>query len=115
MKDKEILECAESVYEFLLDDSTKKYSRQMILKRMSSFEDIPTLSNMMKTLRNYNIDMVEFTMYLNDKYNIHESCLFNSILTKSPKEFFSTTKAKDFYKIIIRNLKIELLLLEEYE
>jgi uncharacterized pyridoxamine 5'-phosphate oxidase family protein len=110
MKDKEILECAESVYEFLLDDSTKKYSRQMILKRMSSFEDIPALSNMMKTLRKYNIDMVEFTMYLNDKYNIHESCLFDSILTKSPKEFFSTTKAKDFYKIIIRELKLNLCL-----
>ena len=110
MKDKEILECAESVYEFLLDDSTKNYSHQMILKRMSSFEDIPTLSNMMKTLRNYNIDMVEFTMYLNDKYNIHESCLFDSILTKSPKEFFSTTKAKDFYKIIIRELKLNLCL-----
>jgi hypothetical protein len=110
MKDKEILECAESVYEFLLDDSTKKYSRQMILKRMSSFEDIPAFSNMMKTLKKYDTEMIPFTMYLNDKYNIHESWLFNTILTTSPKEFFSTTKAKDFYKIIIRELKLNLCL-----
>jgi hypothetical protein len=106
MKDKEILECAESVYDLIDDTSPKNYS---------SFENIPAFSNMMKTLKKYNTDMVPFTMYLNDKYNIHESCLFNSILTKSPKEFFSTTKAKDFYKIIIRNLKIELLLIEKYE
>jgi len=99
MKDKEILECAESVYEHLIDDTSPK--------NYSSFENIPAFSNMMKTLKKYNTDMVPFTMYLND---IHESCLFNSILTKSPKEFFSTTKAKDFYKSIIRNLKIELLL-----
>ena len=101
MKDKEILECAESVYEHLIDDTSPK--------NYSSFENIPAFSNMMKTLKKYNTDMVPFTMYLNDKYHIHESWLFNTILTKSPKEFFSTTKAKDFYKSIIRNLKIELL------
>jgi len=101
MKSEDVLECAESVYQFLLDDTSPK--------NYSSFEDIPAFSNMTKTLKKHNTDMVPFTMYLNGKYHIHESWLFDIILTKSPKEFFSTTKAKDFYKSIIRNLKIELL------
>jgi uncharacterized pyridoxamine 5'-phosphate oxidase family protein len=38
-----------------------------------------------------------------------KSWLFDVLMKNSPKEFFSTTKAKDFYKSVIRNLKIELL------
>jgi len=88
MKDSEVLECAESVYQFLLDDSSPK--------NYSSFENIPAFFNMTKTLKKHNIDMVPFTVYLNNRYNIHESWLFDVLMKNSPKEFFLHNKSKGF-------------------
>ena len=49
--------------------------------------------------------MLYFTVYINLKYKIQKDPLWD----KSAREFFSTTKSRNFYKTIIRTLKLELL------
>jgi len=100
LKDIEILECAQSVYFFLTDNTDIKLN-----KSFESFMDIPSFQKMNIVLKNYNTDMIPFTHFLNCKYQIS-----NELWCESPKEFFSTTKSHDFYKSIIRNLKLKICL-----
>ena len=50
-------------------------------------------------------DMLPFTQYLNHKYKIYNGLLWSY----SAKEFFSTTKAVNFYRKVIRKLKFDLI------
>ena len=49
--------------------------------------------------------MLPLTQYLNHKYKIYDELLWSY----SAKEFFSTTKAVNFYRKVIRKLKIDLI------
>jgi hypothetical protein len=100
LKDIEILECAQSVYLFLTDNTDINLN-----KSFESFMDIPSFQKMNIVLKKYNTDMIPFTQFLNCKYQIS-----NKLWRVSPKEFFSTTKSHDFYKSIIRNLKLKICL-----
>lgn len=105
MKNSEILECAESVYKFLIceDDHTG----------YNSIDDIPSFRNMNEVLTKYNTDMVPFTIFLNngeplwDKNKLPTHCLPNGTPIQ---EFFSTENSRSFYKGVIRRLKIEMCL-----
>lgn len=97
MNNNEILECAQSIYEFLIDNSDHTIYK--------SYNDIPSFKKMNIVLSKYNTDMISFTHFLNSKYIMSNKLLW----MKSPKEFFSTTNSHSFYKRIIRNLKLEQL------
>ncbi len=97
LKDIEILECAQVILNFLTDDTDRS--------KFSSFNEITSFQNMNIVLKKYNTDMTPFTFYLNSKYRMNEK-----LWDKSPKEFFSSKKGHDFYKMVIRDLKLKLCL-----
>lgn len=110
MTDLELLECAQSVYDFLIDDTDIRLN-----KSFSSFNEIPVFKKMNETLVKYDIvkdsgvaDMVLFTLTLNGLYKIYEKNDFRKLLRNSPKDFFSSIKSHDFYRIILRDLKLKL-------
>jgi hypothetical protein len=112
MTDLELLECAQSVYDFLIDDVDIKLNLTF-----NSFMQIPTFSKMNETLVKYHFckksrvaDMTNFTLVLNYRWKIYEQNDFCKLLEINPKHFFSTTKSHDFYRIIIRDLKLKLCL-----
>lgn len=92
LNDIEILECAQCIYNFLIDD--------VDYTSYKSISDIPSFRDMENTLDKYNTDMIPFTHFLNCKYQISSKLWENS-----PREFF-TTKSHNFYKSIIRKLKL---------
>jgi hypothetical protein len=112
MTDIELLECTQSVYDFLIDDTDIRLN-----KSFNSFMEIPTFKKMNDTLIRYEFtkhsdvaDMVLLTLTLNDVYKIYEQNSFKKLIRNSPKDFFSSTKSHDFYRIILRDLKIKLCL-----
>ena len=112
MTDLELLECAQSVYDFLIDDTDIKLN-----KSFSSFNEIPVFKKMNETLVKYDFvknsdvaDIVLFTLTLNSKWKIYEQNDFRKLLRTSPKDFFSSTKSHDFYRTILRDLKLKLCL-----
>lgn len=103
MNDLEILECAQSIHDFLMDDNNdfgRNYSYE-------SFMDIPVFKRMRETLSKYDTDMLPFTKFLNTKYKIYPEPIWCES-QPTAKEFF-TTKSRGFYKIILRDLKVNLL------
>jgi homoserine trans-succinylase len=104
MTDLEILDCCQVILDYLLDDSD--------YKNYNSIYEIPSFSKMILTLENFRnldgrpFDMVSFTKFLNNKYQIHPEGLWE----KSAKEFFSTNKSKSFYKNIIRDFKLDMII-----
>jgi hypothetical protein len=62
-------------------------------------------SKMDRILSKFGTNMVPFTLYLNNKYQIYDGLLWSY----SVKEFFCTAKSISFYKKIIRKLKIDLI------
>ncbi len=112
MTDLELLECAQSVYDFLIDDTDIRLN-----KSYNSFMEIPAFKNMNDTLIKYEFtkhsdvaDMVLFTITLNGLYKIYDQNDFRELLRNRPKDFFSTTKSHDFYRTILRELKLNLCL-----
>jgi hypothetical protein len=108
----ELLECAQSVYDFLIDDADIKSN-----KSYDSFMEIPAFKKMNDTLIKYEFakysdvaDMVLFTLTLNGLYKIYNQNDFRKLLRDTPKDFFSTTKSHDFYRTILRDLKLKLYL-----
>lgn len=119
MTDLELLECAQSVYDFLIDDTDIRFN-----KSFSSFNEIPAFKKMNETLVKYDFvkdsgvaDMILFTLTLNGLYKIYEQNDFRKLMKKReeklhiyPKDFFSS-KTHEFYKAILRDLKIKLLVI----
>ena len=110
MTDLELLECTQSVYDFLIDDNDIEKN-----KSLNSFMEIPTFKKMNETLVKYEFvhgqkNKVLFTLTLNDVYKIYEQNGFKKLIRNSPKDFFSSTKSHDFYRIILRDLKLKLCL-----
>jgi hypothetical protein len=54
-------------------------------------------------------DMVLFTLTLNGVYKIYEQNDFRKLLRDTPKDFFSSTKSHDFYRTVLRDLKLSLI------
>ena len=113
MTDLELLECAQSVYDFLIDDTDDTDIR--LNKSFSSFNEIPVFKKMNETLVKYDFvkdsgvaDMILFTLTLNSKWKIYEQNDFRKLLRNNPKDFFSSIKSHDFYRIILRDLKLKL-------
>lgn len=109
MTDLELLECAQSVYDFLIDDTDIRLN-----KSFSSFNEIPVFRKMNETLLKYDFvknsdvaDMVLFTLTINGVFRIHDQNDFRKSLRSSPKDFFSSTKSHDFYRTILRDLKLK--------
>ena len=96
MKITQELECSIVILDFLLDDEDHH--------NYSSFDDIPKFKKMNIILSKNNTDMLPFTNYVNSKYFGN-----SSLWDKSPKEFFSTTKSRLFYRRLIRKLKLDLI------
>lgn len=90
------VKCAETVLNFLLEDQPQ--DKMPILPT-------PMQKKMDDMLGENNTDMLPFTQYLNHKYKIYDGLLWSY----SAKEFFSTTKAVNFYRKVIRKLKIDLI------
>jgi hypothetical protein len=115
MTDLELLECAQSVYDFLIDDTDIKLNRSY-----DSLTEIPVFKKMNETLLKYDfgsgtpqgqgLNMILFTLTLNGLYKIYEKNDFRKLIRTSPKDFFSSTKSHDFYRIILRDLKLKLCL-----
>jgi hypothetical protein len=113
MTDLELLECTQSIYDFLLDDVVVNGPN----RSFNSFMEIESFIKMNETLIKYNFckgsgvsDMVGFTSMLNNEFEIYDDDIFKERMANDPKSFFSTTKSHEFYKIILRELKIKLYL-----
>jgi hypothetical protein len=101
--DSEILECSQAVYNFLIIDELD------LINVVGSYNKLPHYKEMLDILKKYHMgDMISFTHYLNDKYRILEKPLW----TGNAKSFFSNAKSHNFYKRVIRNLKLKLILPE---
>lgn len=108
----ELLECAQSVYDFLIDDT------YIILnKSFNSFMEIQSFKKMNDTLVNYNFckeseisDMVGFTTMLNNRFKLYDVDIFEERMINDPKAFLSNKKSQEFYKTILRELKLNLYL-----
>lgn len=112
MTDLELLECVQSVYDFLTDDTDIRPNLSF-----SSFNEITSFKKMNDTLEKFgfigsglNPDMATFTIIVNNRFQIFKVYEFRQLLRNNPKDFFSTTKAHDFYRTIIRDLKLSLCL-----
>lgn len=113
MTDLELLECTQSVYDFLIDDTDIKLN-----KSFNSFMEISAFKNMNDTLIKYGFgnewretaDMILFTLTINGVFRIYEQNDFRESMRNNPKDFFSSTKSHDFYRIILRDLKLKLYL-----
>lgn len=108
MTDLELLECAQSVYDFLIDDKDVKSLP------CNSFCSIPSFKKMNHTLVKYEYkeydhlgDYILFTLVINGIWGIYEQNDFRKLLRTSPKDFFSSTKSHDFYRTILRDLKLK--------
>ena len=102
MSDLDILECSQAVYNFLIIDEWH------LINVVGGFNKLPHYKEMLEVLETYKMgDMISFTHYLNDRYKISSDELW---VPGYAKTFFSTEKSHNFYKQIIRNLKINLLI-----
>lgn len=104
MTNDSLIECAESVMDFLL------YSEDEF-EELKNYSILPSYINMEEKLKPFGFTvMTDFTILLNDKLSILEKPLWG----KSAREFFhDDTKPIRFYekaiKILTRNKKIEKL------
>lgn len=89
--------CSKSILDFLNEN------------HQSISYNTPMYNNMRDTLNKYFGDhngMIEFVLYLNEKYNLMESPLY----IESWREFFATNKSRIFFNtffINIRKMKLE--------
>ena len=112
MTNLELLECTQSVYDFLIDENDIRLN-----KSYNSFMEIPAFKNMNDTLTKYDFgnewsersEMVLFTLTLNDLYKIYDQNDFRKLLKYKPKDFFSSKESHNFFKTILRQLKVNTL------
>lgn len=93
MDSKSDLDCCVAILEFLIDDSDHR--------NFNNFNDIPKFKRMNEVLGINKTDMIPFTDYINSKY------YNNSYNLEDIKGFFRTEKSHNFYKRLIRYLKLE--------
>ena len=112
MTNLELIECTQSVYDFLIDDTDIRLN-----KSYDSLMEIPAFKKMNQTLIKYEFlkysdvgDMVLFTLTLNGLFKIYDQNDFRKLLRDTPRSFFSSTKSHDFYRTILRELKLKLYL-----
>ena len=103
MTDLELLECAQSVYDFLIDTDPSGFR---------SFNDIPDNQKMNDALSKHGFtnDIDIFTIILNNKFKIYDEHSFRSYLRNNPRDFFSSTNSHDFYRTVLRELKLNICL-----
>lgn len=90
MENKDLLECSKVILNFIIH-SDKEFVK---LKTFNT----PSNISMMKILKTHNTDMLDFTLYLNNKFDI----MPNPLWENSATEFFSDNiKSISFYKTII--------------
>lgn len=103
MTDKQILECAKVVYDFLCDysDTDPLFGLDPIHEKMT------------ETLIKYGYNMVNFCQFLNEKYNFYELPLW----VDTAQEFFSDdfsqpgpSRAKLMLRSLIRDQKLNEIL-----
>lgn len=70
------------------------------------FNEHSPFKEMQEYLKSKGHDMISFTNYINEKYKIQKE---PPLWEYTAKEFYATTKSRNFYKTIIRTLKLELL------
>ena len=106
MTEEQILECTIVVLEFLNDDTDKE---------LRSFNDDPSFIRMNETFKenNFNNSMVDFCIFINEKYNFYTGKLW----LKDGREFFADdylqpgpSKAKIMLRTIVRDLKLNEIL-----
>lgn len=111
LRESDILECAQSVYDFLIDDTDIRLNLSF-----NSFNEVPAFKRMNEVLIRNGFgekecaDMILFTLVINSKWKIYDQEEFRILLRNNPKDFFSSTKSHDFYRTIIRDLKLNLCL-----
>jgi hypothetical protein len=108
MTDIELLECTQSVYDFLIDDTDIHNigsSKYHAFKKMND-----TLIRYEFTKHSDVADVALLTLTLNGVWKIYEQNDFRKLLRDTPKDFFSSTKSHDFYRTILRDLKLKLYL-----
>ena len=104
MKNSEILECCEAVVEFLENENVDWRGRNLSFSVVTM---TPEYHKMIEVIRKYEMgDMISFTKYLNNKYKIYPDPLWEA----TAKEFFATDKGINFYKTIVRDIKINQVL-----
>lgn len=54
--------------------------------------------------------MVGFTTMLNNRFKVYDIDIFEERMRNDPKSFFSTTISHNFYRTILRELKLNLCL-----
>lgn len=108
----ELIECAQSVYDFLIDDTDIRLN-----KSHDSFMEITSFKKMNDTLTKYDFvrhsgaaDMVLLTLTLNGVFKIYDQNSFRKLLRDNPKNFFSSVRSHDFYRTILRELKLSVTL-----
>lgn len=95
-----ILECSQSVLNFLIKDSDG------IKDGIISLVFLPHYEDAFRVIEKYKMgDLTSFTKYLNKRYKI----MREPIWKYTARDFFSTDTSKDFYKVIIRDLKLKKL------
>ncbi len=94
------IEAAESILEFL-QEQTEWVScpgdAQQKMERLLSSLNFPRIAN---------TDMLSFTEYLNEKYEIFSEPLW----TYSAREFYGTEKAIKFFNLFLRDSKLSILI-----
>jgi hypothetical protein len=100
MEDKNLLDCCQTILDFLQEDYHLIQGRSSI--------PTPKQEIMNNTLSDngWNNNMIRFTEYLNNLFQLGYQ--IEDTKTGSYKPFFST-QAEGFYKKIIRNLKLKQL------
>lgn len=96
MERSDILICCHSIVNFLNNNSDSLSSWKEKMDQSQSLNMI---------LSKYNTNLIDITIDLNEKFNIYPSPLWEG----SAREFIST-KGLVFYKTIIREIKLSLLI-----
>jgi hypothetical protein len=96
----EIIEISQSIYDFLMDETDHK--------KYSSFSDIPSLKRMESTVSKYDTDMIQFTQFLYKNFYPEYYTEFKSIVNSDTRKWFQTY-SRPFYRMVLRQFKLELL------
>ena len=108
MTDLEILECCQSILDFLEENLTEEELNfhgfdTPMNKKMRSILKKHGFEKREGDKLMHTIPMAAFCLDMNQKYKIHDK-----LWDKEAREFFATNKSRDFLKQIMRDLKINI-------
>lgn len=109
MSDKDLLECCQSILDFLCEDDyaawrTKNVSHEIPTPKQKIMDEVLTRNGWGKG--NGNGDMTGFTEYLNNLFQMGYQIKDEN---GNYKPFFSSEQSRNFYKHFVRKLKLKLL------